>query len=165
MFESLKISLTDAFERAWTGKTRIASLDWLSAARHGKLDEVKELLKKTNVDAQDKFGRTALCAAAANGKVEVVRFLLSAGARTDIRDNSYGAIALHAAAQSPDPAVLDILIPRTADINDRDNYGETPYQYAHRTSPENAQKLKDAGANTYLKPPQVWVWGLHPHGR
>lgn len=165
MFNSFKKYLTDVFERAKSGKTRIASLDWISAARHGKLTELKKLAEKTNIDAQDDLGRTALHSAAGNGQFAVVKFLLDAGARTDIRDNTYGAVALHAAATSKNPAVQDLLISRTADLNVWDKNGETPYQYAHRHNPENAKTLKAAGANAYVKKPEAWSWGPHPGAR
>lgn len=56
------------------------------AAAHGALDEVRLAAKASNVNEPDANGQTALHHAARGGNPDVVKYLLSIGARADVTD-------------------------------------------------------------------------------
>ena len=59
-------------------------------------------------DQQNFFGNTALISAAQNGRVEVVQFLLEAGADKDLKERS-GKTALMCAAERGRAAIVQLL--------------------------------------------------------
>lgn len=79
-------------------------------------------------------GHTALFSAASNGHTVVVRMLLDAGARLDIRDNE-GWTALHNASTMAGVDLVETvqeLIGRGADMLATDAAGDTPFAFAYR---------------------------------
>ena len=71
---------------------RVAA-DLVEAAARGDLTTLQHCLTRISVNAPDRYGETALMAAAENGQPEVVKFLLANGARADVADR-YGNTAL-----------------------------------------------------------------------
>ena len=67
------------------------------------------LMRRARIDAADKSGRTALAHAAANGRVAVVRLLVSAGANVNCRDY-HRMTPLMLAAAEDQHAVIDLLV-------------------------------------------------------
>jgi ankyrin repeat protein len=91
---------------------------------------------------------TALHKAAAFGPADIVRDLLTAGAKVDARD-SRGLTPLHFAVASDFPSVetVRVLLQAGADSNARDTTGETPLDWAEKFGyPEVIAALKTAGA-------------------
>jgi ankyrin repeat protein len=104
------------------------------ACERGRQAIVELLLKKgANKDIQDEFGLTPLHVASSYGRHTLVQILLKNGANTDIRDQKEST-ALHAAsgpAAPPTctngfPAIVELLLKKSADINARDAAGYTP---------------------------------------
>ena len=72
---------------------------------------------------------TALCYAAMHGHTEVLRFLLSQGAKVNA-PNRDGATALMRAALSNELEPARILLANGASVKCKDNYGRTALMYA-----------------------------------
>jgi len=102
-------------------------------AENGDIAAVKADLAKTPVDASGSDGETALGYAAANGRLQVVRVLLAAGAKVDARDRDGGTPLIYASGGSDPgrdyPGVVAALIAAGADVNAKDNLG-TPLTHA-----------------------------------
>lgn len=116
----------------------------LEAARTNKTEKVKHLLKKgANVNARGKYGRTALMLAADEGHVSVVRLLLENGAdvnakapydmgRTALMCAVYPTVVIGAPGNystRSDAVITEMLLQKGADVNARDNIGETALIY------------------------------------
>jgi len=94
-----------------------------NAAKAGNVEQITDLLKKgSDVNCQDKMGRTPLMWAVNNEHPEVVRKLLKAGADINQTDKM-GGTAIHYSWGND--IVMGILLKYGADINCRDSYGFT----------------------------------------
>ena len=63
--------------------------------------------------------------------MENIEILLSRGADLKLRDGSQnGATTLHVAAWRSRKEIVDLLISKSADVNDKDNKGQTPLDLA-----------------------------------
>jgi hypothetical protein len=84
------------------------------------------------LDRQDYDGKTALFDAAGwNSRTSSVELLLALGADVAVvRDN--GETACHFAARCEHPSALSALVAAGGDLDQRDNYGETPRMIATR---------------------------------
>jgi ankyrin repeat protein len=87
----------------------------ISASANGKLEIVKALAKKTNVNAYEYHGLSALDMAVNHGHKEVAIYLLDLGAK--INTNILGNSVLFNAAKNEDCEMMSILI----------SYGADPY--------------------------------------
>lgn len=99
------------------------------AAQKGDLKKVERFLKENpellNVgDAS--LGRTPLHWASLGGNLEMVKYLIAAGAQIQALDNDRQT-PLHMAST---PEVSTLLVERGADVNAKDTYGRTPLHYA-----------------------------------
>ncbi len=92
-----------------------------------------------NVNAQDRFGRTSLYVAAAEGHLDVAQLLIVHGADVNTQ-NFRGDTPLMAAAMAGHGAIAALLIDHGADIDVRDRDGRTALDFA--TSPDNAAVAK-----------------------
>lgn len=104
------------------------------AAAGGRLDEVLDLLDRTDVHALDLNGRdeqgcTALLLASSEGHLTVVEALIDAGASVTMAAVD-GETALHAAARMGHDLVVQRLAQAGADVNARDEDGSTPLHIA-----------------------------------
>ena len=98
------------------------------AAFFGNGDAVKVLLEHgAAVDQTDRsrFANTALDAAVAANHAEVVRILLAAGARVNVRD-SVRMTPLHKAAANGNPDIVRMLLEHGADVTAARDGGNTP---------------------------------------
>jgi ankyrin repeat protein len=103
-------------------------------ATRGLSDLLAHLLaNKTNPDAQDYFGHTALIHACSAGNVGIALQLLEAGASPDVI-NYKGETALHAAAREGHVECVRALCSHGATINIVNSDGETPLQLAQKAS-------------------------------
>jgi len=107
------------------------------AASRGHLDVLKLVIGAAGIDVTDPAGdpeglcKTELHCAAENGAVEVVRFLLDAGAPVDYPDpEANGGTALHYAAGKGHRGVVTLLLDRGAGIEARCSAGATALETA-----------------------------------
>ena len=91
------------------------------AAGLGHAGVAKALIEEAGADpnAPDRYGQTALMAAAGNGRAEVVGVLIKAGADVDAQ-NMFGWTALMAAAGNGHMDVVVLLVEAGADLDLRD---------------------------------------------
>jgi ankyrin repeat protein len=104
-------------------------LHFAAKYKHIKTLEVLSEMQGVDFDAINQKGGTALKIAAFEGHDEVVRVLLEKGAKVDIitqGETLYKYQALHLAAKSGHVAIVQVLIDAKADVNARDEFGNTP---------------------------------------
>ena len=103
---------------------------FLSAAKKGKLDEVKSLLAEgVDVDCSDAFSCTGLFWAAANNHKSIVEFLIEKGANLNA-GAGVGGTPLARAAYEGHVEVVELLIAKGADVNAKDVSGGSPLDSA-----------------------------------
>ena len=119
------------------------------AAFFGHADAVQVLLANgAAVDAADRsrFGNTALDAAVAADRADVVRTLLAAGATANVRDAS-GYTPLHKAAANGNVGIVRMLLEHGADVAAVRDGGGTPLaDAAAQGHAEVAELLRQHGA-------------------
>ena len=95
------------------------------------------------------IGRSAgLYYAAEHGNEAMASLLITAGADINVRRAATNATPLHAAVSSNRHNVIELLLAADADINARDNHGNTPLHCATRNSNVRiARLLLNWGAN------------------
>ena len=91
----------------------------------------------------DKYSRTELMLAAANGHTKIIDTLLRAGANVNAKDNN-GGTALMNAARCGRTETVNALLKAGADIHAKDNFGDTALMVAKNAEIVNA--LLNAGA-------------------
>jgi len=114
-----------------------------SIVRDGKLDELKELIKKKPEyinSKTKKFGITPLHVAATIGNDSMIQVLLDNKADINLKDKS-GSTALHDAARKGHESVVKILIKHGTNIDEKRNRGKTPLHVAVENNHENIVKL------------------------
>lgn len=117
---------------------------------------IRELLRaRTDVNAAEPDGTTALHWAARAGDLETVRLLLRAGANPKA-SNRYGMTALQVAATNGDAVVVAALLEAGADANATLPEGETALMTAARTGKADAVRVLLAhGAQ--VDPREKWL--------
>ena len=104
-----------------------------------------------DVDAINKYNKTALLIACMDGKIDAINVLLEAGADTNIAD-TYGHTCLHKAVNANcDKQTVQTIIDHGADVNAINKYNETALLIAcinGRTDAINV--LLEAGADTNI---------------
>ena len=132
-------------------------------ARNGNEARLEELLQRpVDPNTADAHGTTCLHDASSLGLVQIVRFLLSAGAGTDIVDES-GRTALHHALQvvsrarfrEPHPDVVRLLLQARAGVNVADLAGRTSL-HAGVGFPDIFRMILDARADGNLADANGW---------
>jgi ankyrin repeat protein len=88
------------------------------ALRDGRWDYVKLMIDGgVDVNVPDENGIPLLLSAAERGEVEIVKGLITAGAKIDVRDQEYGTTALIEAAMEGHAEIVRLLIQAGADPN------------------------------------------------
>uniref|UniRef100_A0A8C9T8C5 CARD- and ANK-containing Inflammasome Adaptor Protein n=1 Tax=Scleropages formosus TaxID=113540 RepID=A0A8C9T8C5_SCLFO len=125
----------------------------------GKLSLLEELWKGKDVNAINSSQETLLHIAAQHDQVAVMKFLISKGAKLDIRD-SQGRTALHRAAEMGNTSATKVLLQNGADIYALDKYSDITFLHVAAIknnynlvmvllksgSPNTARVLLEAGA-------------------
>ncbi len=113
---------------------------------------VIRLLVENSVDinAQNKAGMTVLMKYARTENVEMVRTLLSLGAKIELRDLRGRTAFIHS-IQSSHTNIAQVLLEKGADLEARDNRGWTALMYASESSykPDIVQLLLRRNANVH----------------
>ncbi|KAJ6780463.1 hypothetical protein PWT90_01829 [Aphanocladium album] len=136
-WENHAIACHSALLRDWRGVaidvTRAPTLrdSWLlRVAKEGQAAVVWLLLENgADIEAKDRYSRTALCWAAGNGHADVVRLLLEKGADIAAK-NRYSRTALCWAAGKGHAAVVRLLLENGADIEAKNRYSRTALCWA-----------------------------------
>jgi len=126
---------------------RGAGLPLIDAVKSGNTQTVSALVKqKTDVNAAEGDGTTALHHAAYGNNLELTRILLRAGANANAV-NRYGVGPLRLAVEAGNPAVVEALLKAGADPNATLPQGESVLMTAARTGdPATVRQLLVAGA-------------------
>jgi ankyrin repeat protein len=109
-----------------------------------------EVKSSGDPDQTDKSGRTLLMWAVIEGDAQLVETLIKCGASINSRDKKNGYSALHFAAQGQRPEIVNILILAGADLEARDNFGNTALNRAtfySKGKGETVKALLGHGAN------------------
>jgi uncharacterized protein len=152
-------ALAGASGLAWYGlsraeRTRLAN-GLANAANDGDLAAVRAWLDRgadVNAGSPSLNTETALMRAAANGRREVVQFLLARGADPNVRHTGIGQLqgrtALLFATDSQQAEVVALLLDAGADVNVKDALGETALTLAlERARLDLVRLLVDRGAD------------------
>ena len=148
----------------------------LVAAYEGDIAGVRTLLASSGggllLDLQDNNGASPLFAACQEGHTEVVRALLSAGAKIDLR-RSGGMAPLHVACGRGHTEVVRTMLPARAKVNLQTEEGASPLHVACQGGyMEVVRALLSAGANVgahpciwhAIKATQKWHAPCYPGG-
>jgi hypothetical protein len=99
------------------------------------------------------LGRTPLIISATEGYHELARIFLDNGADINIKDNNYKRTAMHFAALNGHLKIVDALLKKGMDVDEKDSAGKTPLDYANRYGHEKVAKLlKSSGADGEIDP-------------
>ena len=137
----------------------------ITAAKNGEVGKVKQLLDASaDMEATDKWGRTALMWCAREGWIESLRLLVrlppthhaaapsATAARTPLHP---GHVAPTRSPLPPTPLVLPPQVERGAALDTLDKYGTSAFRWAAQTKNDScAQHLVASGA-TYLEGAQI----------
>jgi ankyrin repeat protein len=131
-----------------TERLQYTPLHWAAYYDH---QEIAELLisRGADLDAQDPWDSTPLYLAAEQGHIEIVELLIAEGAEVNVKSKRWGYTPLHRAAWGPVvrplsersensgsapntsyTEIVDLLIAQGAEINARDNDGQTALDQA-----------------------------------
>lgn len=125
----------------------------IRAALKEDLDGIRQLVfASLNINLRDEgTGMTALDYAVGNGNLEIVRMLIMAGARADLKDES-GRTALMRLSENATAELVRQLLSAGVEINERDKSGKTALMNAaSRTPAEVVKELINNGAKIDLK--------------
>src|SRR5579885_1396327 len=140
------------------------------AAQNGDIGAVRALIhQKTDVNAPQADGATALQWAAYRNDVEMADVLLAAGADVTLA-NRDGVTPLWLAAQNGNATLIEKLLKSGADPNERHPNGETPLMMASRSGSVDAVKVlldhkADVNAKENLRGTTALMWAAeqsHP---
>ncbi|XP_022108549.1 ankyrin repeat and EF-hand domain-containing protein 1-like isoform X2 [Acanthaster planci] len=122
------------------------------AAKMTDLDSLRRAYSHgRSVNTQDKYYKTALMVACAQGNLEVARFLLENGADVNCQDNFLWT-PLHHACLSGQLDVVELLVAHQANINAQAMNGGTPLMRAIQTSaPDIVKYLIEKGCDVMLE--------------
>lgn len=118
----------------------------LDVVRAGDLAQVRLLAGKTDLEARDPQGRTALLLATHANDVEIARVLIEAGADVNAKDGLKDTPFLYAGAEGRDEILKLILATGKARLDDTNRYGGIALiPAAHHGHPTTVAILLEAG--------------------
>ena len=124
-------------------------------ARTGNIAGIKrEIAKGVSVELEndDVWGSRPLHRAAANGNVEAIRYLISAGADVRAKNKLHGWLPIHYAAKHGCAEAIRVLLDACSPVDARDRYDYEPInRAAEGGDPESIKVLLDAGAKVDAK--------------
>ncbi len=133
-------------------KTSFGHTPLLSSIRWDRIEVTKFLIDKgANINPTTELGRTPLIISAVEGNPELARLFLDNDADISLKDNNYKRTALHFAALYGQLDIVDALVKKGANVNERDAAGKTPLDYANQYGHEKVAKLlKSSGAESEI---------------
>ncbi|KAM6327002.1 CARD- and ANK-domain containing inflammasome adapter protein-like [Podargus strigoides] len=117
-----------------------ADVDIFDAVTKGCLSEVQKALKDNNINALNSSSGTLLHVAATNGHLRIMEYLISKGAKTDVRDKK-GRTPLHRAAEKGHGDGVEMLLQCGAYMYSLDKEGKTPLHVAARNNHSHIVKM------------------------
>lgn len=112
----------------------------VEAAYWGHYDIVKMLIdSKANINEKTYYGHTALYGAIEQKHFEIVKLIVASGA--DVNKTLIDSPPLHVAVMRDDIDVIRFLLDKGADINAKNNKGETPLVCAIKCNSMNAAEV------------------------
>lgn len=119
-----KIDLEGAKKKVASADKEAIDIALIAASQHGQLPAVEYLINNgANVNAQDKYGLTALKLASRHGHPPIVEYLINNGANINGQNN--GETILIWASKNGHLSIVQCLISKGVNVNDRDKYGCT----------------------------------------
>ena len=112
------------------GETPLHKAAWQNARETAEF----LLAKGADIKAKDNDGNTSLHEAAYGNARETAEWLVEKGVDVQVKSSSLGSTPLHDAAWGNSHETVEWLVARGADINATTNGGETPLDYALRTT-------------------------------
>ncbi|MCY4176966.1 MAG: ankyrin repeat domain-containing protein, partial [Endozoicomonadaceae bacterium] len=145
----------EAVKQLVTDKTDAEVQNIISAiplARDNKIQIITSLIKSgVNINAQDKWGNTALMCAVTTQQIEIIRPFVENKADINIQ-NKNGVTALMCAAEGGSTEIVKRLLNRNADTNIQNDDGDTALICAAKCKSAEAVKLLlDNGADANAK--------------
>jgi ankyrin repeat protein/beta-lactamase regulating signal transducer with metallopeptidase domain len=156
-YAELEKILIKAAQKQRKTREESSGLSIHKAARAGDQEKVKEFLdQRININVKDNDGRTPLHCASIEGRMELVRFLISKGADVDAKEDQGSfpqyMTPLHRAALRGHREVAAILIANGAYVNAENRRGGTPLHLAALQGHKAVvQLLLNSGADANAK--------------
>jgi ankyrin repeat protein len=127
--------LTVLFAKPTLAPTPITAVNLFAAVQNSNLQNVKELING-GIDVNTKevdLGNTPLHHAAThNANVDILKYLLSQGAKVNAKDNAGSTPLHHAAKNNTNVDILKYLVSQGTDVNEKDKDGFTSLHFAAR---------------------------------
>ncbi|XP_068263242.1 CARD- and ANK-domain containing inflammasome adapter protein-like [Nyctibius grandis] len=117
-----------------------ADVGVFDAVAKGCLSELEKTLKDNDVHALNSSSETLLHVAAANGHLMIMEYLISKGAKIDVKDEK-GRTPLHRAAEKGHGEAVKVLLQRGASMYSLDTEGKTPLHLAAQNNHSHTLKV------------------------
>ncbi|XP_074008689.1 CARD- and ANK-domain containing inflammasome adapter protein-like [Numenius arquata] len=110
------------------------------AVAKGYLSELEKTLKDNDINALNSSSETLLHVAAANGHLAIIEYLISKGAKIDVKDKK-GRTPLHRAAENGHGDAVKVLLRCGAYMYSLDTEGKTPLHLATQNNHNHILKM------------------------
>uniref|UniRef100_A0A663FKD5 Uncharacterized protein n=1 Tax=Aquila chrysaetos chrysaetos TaxID=223781 RepID=A0A663FKD5_AQUCH len=127
-----------------------ADVGIFDAVAKGYLSELERTLKYNDINALNSSSETLLHVAAANGHLTIMEYLISKGAKIDVKDKK-GRTPLHGAAEKGHAESAEVLIEKGADFSIKTPFVTPLHIASQRGNTDVAQQLLYHKANVNVK--------------
>ncbi|XP_074764166.1 LOW QUALITY PROTEIN: CARD- and ANK-domain containing inflammasome adapter protein-like [Athene noctua] len=117
-----------------------ADVGIFDAVAKGYLSELEKTWRDNDIDALNSSSETLLHVAAANGHLRIMEYLISKGAKTDVKDRK-GRTPLHRAAEKGHGDAVKVLLQCGAYMYSLDTEGKTPLHLAAQNNHVHIVKM------------------------
>uniref|UniRef100_A0A8C0EQA8 Uncharacterized protein n=1 Tax=Bubo bubo TaxID=30461 RepID=A0A8C0EQA8_BUBBB len=117
-----------------------ADVGIFDAVAKGYLSELEKTWRENDIDALNSSSETLLHVAAANGHLMIMEYLISKGAKTDVKDRK-GRTPLHRAAEKGHGDAVKMLLQHGAYMYSLDTEGKTPLHLAAQKNHSHIVKM------------------------
>ncbi|XP_051481070.1 CARD- and ANK-domain containing inflammasome adapter protein-like [Apus apus] len=126
--------------RAAKNRKNQAAVGIFDAVAKGYLSELEKTLKDNDINAQNSSSETLLHVAAANGHLTIMEYLITKGAKIDVKDKK-GRTALHRAAEKGHSDAVKVLLRHGAYLYSLDTESKTPLNLAAQNNHTHVLKM------------------------